>query len=126
VSIDQPKVIDFLGINKSDGCCVLTISDHLEWNSWEHLLALQEKVNNYLAFIESGEIYDNRPDAQGRAVEISIRCKFLPEGEDDWRFLQLARDTIQSAGFRFSVISGTGEIQIPETKANKSWRTNRP
>ncbi len=116
MSIDQPRVIDFLEISKDDGCCVLIISDHLEWNSWEHLLALQEKVNNYLAFIESGEIFDVRPDAQGRAVEISIRCKCLPEGEDDWKFLQLARNAIQDAGFRFSVISDTGEIQIPLSK----------
>lgn len=118
MSIEQARVIDFLGISKDDGCCILTISDHLEWNHWEHLVALQDKVNNYLAFIESGEIYDALPDAQGRAIEISIRCKFLPEGDDDWRFLQMARDAIQGAGFRFSVIADSGEIQIPETKAN--------
>ena len=118
MSIEQPKVIDFLRISEADGCCVLTISDHLEWNSWEHLLALQKKVNNYLAFIESGEIFDTRPDAQGLEIEISIRCKFLSEGEDDWSFLKLARNAIQDSGFRFSVISDTGEIPIPETKAN--------
>lgn len=115
MSVDQPRAIDFLGVSKADGNCVLVISDHREWNSWEHLLALQEKVNNYLAFIESGEIFAARPDARGCAIEISIRCQFLPESEDDWRFLQLARNAIQSAGFRFSVVSDTEEIQIPAT-----------
>lgn len=113
MSIDQPNVIDFLRIDETEGCCLLAIADPLEWNSWEHLQALEKKINNYLAFIESGEIYEARPDAKGHAIEISIRCKFLPEGEDDWRFLQLARNAIQGAGFRFSVIADTGEIRIP-------------
>ena len=113
MSIDQPRVIDFLSTSKTEDCCVVWISDHLEWNNGDHLLALQEKLNNYLAFIESGEIYDARPDAKEQAIEISIRCKFTPEAEDDLRFLQFARDTIKSAGFRFSVMIDNVEFQIP-------------
>jgi hypothetical protein len=119
VSIDQPKVVDFCGISQTDGCCVLAISDDREWNSWEHLLALQEKLNNYLAFIESGEIHTVRPECRGRAIEILIRCRFTPEGDDDISFLQLARHAIQSAGFRFSVITDSGEFQIPESTGIK-------
>jgi hypothetical protein len=102
--------VDFCEISQADGCCVLAIYDHRAWNDWEHLLALQEKLNNYLAFIESGEIYEARPEARELAIEISIRCRFAPEGEDDFSFLQLARDAIESAGFRFSVmVDGGGE-----------------
>ncbi len=104
MGIDHPKVVDFCGINQADGCCVLVIADDREWNDWEHLLALQEKLNNYLAFIESGEIYTARPEARGLAIEICIRCRFAPEGEDDSSFLQLARNAIEGAGFRFSVV----------------------
>ena len=91
---------------------MLAIADEKEWNDWEHLLALQAKLNNYLAFIESGEIYTARPEARGLAIEISIRCRFAPEGEDDFSFLRLARTAIQGAGFRFSVITDTGEFEI--------------
>lgn len=112
MSIDQSKVVDFCGISKADGCCVLMISDDREWNDWEHLLALQEKLNNYLAFIESGEIYAARPEARGLAIEICIRCRFTPEGEDDFSFLKLARNAIESAGFRFSVIADAGEVDV--------------
>ena len=90
------------------------IADDREWNDWEHLLALQEKVNNYLAFIESGEIYTARPKARGLTIEISIRCKFAPESEDDFGFLRLARKAIEGAGFRFSVFTDTGRFEIPE------------
>ena len=119
MSIDQSKVVDFCGIREADGCCVLMISDHREWNDWEHLQALQEKLNNYLAFIESGEIHAARPEARERDIEISIHCRFAPEGEDDFSFLRLARDAIQNAGFRFSVVLDSGEFEIPETKGNK-------
>lgn len=108
MGIDHPKVVDFCGISQADGCCLLVIADDRKWNDWEHLLALEEKLNNYLAFIESGEIYTARPEARGLAIEISIRCKFGPEGEDDFSFLRLARNAIEEAGFRFSVVSEEG------------------
>ena len=114
MSLDQPKVVDFCGVSREDGCCVLAIADDRKWNDWEHLLALQAKLNNYLAFIESGEIYAARPEARGLAIEISIRCMFVPEGKDDFSFLRLARTAIIGAGFRFSVITDTGNFEIPE------------
>lgn len=87
---------------------MLVIVDDRKWNDWEHLLALQDKLNNYLAFIESGEIYTARPEARGLAIEICIRCRFEPEGEDDFSFLRLARKAIEGAGFRFSVVLESG------------------
>lgn len=106
--------MDFCGIDQDEGCCVLAIADDWEWNDWEHLKALKEKLNNYLAFIESGEIFAARPEARGLAIEICIRCKFTPEGEDDFSFLRVARKAIEGAGFRFSVVTDAGEFEIPE------------
>ncbi|MGJ8644327.1 MAG: DUF6572 domain-containing protein [Luteolibacter sp.] len=114
MSIDQPKLVDSCGINQDEGSCVLVIVDDRKWNDWEHLKTLQEKLNNYLAFIESGEIYSARPEARGLTIEICIRCKFLPEGDDDFDFLRLASKAIEGAGFRFSVITDTGRFEIPE------------
>ncbi|WP_411825245.1 DUF6572 domain-containing protein [Luteolibacter sp. AS25] len=113
MSIDHPKLVDFCGINQDEGSCVLVIADDREWNDWEHLQALQKKLNNYLAFIESGEIYTARPAARGLEIEIAIRCKFVPEGEDDFSALRLARTAIEDAGFRFSVVTEMGRFEIP-------------
>jgi hypothetical protein len=53
MSVDQTNIVDFISINSS-GNVVLTISDHLEWdNEGRHIYILQEKLNKYLAFIES-------------------------------------------------------------------------
>lgn len=114
MSIDQPKLVDSCGINQDEGSCVLVIVDDREWNDWAHLKALQEKLNNYLAFIESGEIYAARSEARGLAIEICIHCMFEPEGEDDFSFLRVARKAIEGAGFRFSVVTDAGRFAIPE------------
>src|SRR5687768_7443411 len=102
MSIEQRKVIDFVGISKADGRAILTISDHLPWlPDNEHLLILQNKINDYLAFLESGEIYDSYPQAHGRVIEIQVVCKYPPIG-DAIRFLELAEQTVLNAGFHFS------------------------
>lgn len=71
--IDETNIIDLIGIDKVTGNVVLTISDHLDWNDvTAHLKLLQEKINNYLMYIESGEIYVSYPNAKGRRFVIEI------------------------------------------------------
>ena len=73
MSVEDLESIDFVGIENNE-TVVLTISDHLEW-SHEHLLQLQEKINVYLSFIESDEIYTSYPSAQGMVIKINVVCK---------------------------------------------------
>jgi hypothetical protein len=80
MSIEQINIIDFLSINAD--AVVLTISDHLDWDSEnKHLLLLQQKINSYLAFIESGEILKKYPDSEGRRPVISIKVMHAPNKE---------------------------------------------
>ena len=98
MSVDQPKIIDFIGVDKGSGETILTISDHLDWtNSHEHQLVLQDKINSYLAFIESGEIFEGYPGAKGRPVVIKIVFKHKPDQEGR-RFLDRAKEVIERAG----------------------------
>jgi hypothetical protein len=63
MSVEQKDVIDAIGVNKESGEVVLTISDHLDWEDTSaHLLVLQDKINTYIAFIESGEILQSMVD----------------------------------------------------------------
>lgn len=80
MSVTDAKIIDMWGIPKWDNSkIVLGISDHLGWadkaEQGEHLLVLQEKLNAYIAFIESGEIYTEIPDALGKSPIIRIQGK---------------------------------------------------
>ena len=54
MSVEKIDKVDFVSTTEK-GIIRLTISDHLEWASKnEHLLILQNKINAYLNFIESG------------------------------------------------------------------------
>jgi hypothetical protein len=100
MTVDQIQVVDFVEINPS-GRAVLTISDHLSWDDVKsHLFILQEKVNAYLGFIESGEMTEKRPDVAGRAILISVVLKFPIPNEADWFFAKTSA-AIEAAGFSF-------------------------
>src|SRR5262249_23448940 len=101
MTIEQLNVVDFTSIDKASGDVWLTITDHLPWDKDEgrHLVLLQSKLNTYLRFIESGEIFTKVPNAKGRKIVINIFGKF-PLSEQTTRFLQLASEASERAGFR--------------------------
>ena len=62
MAVDDQDIVDLVAHDKG-GDCLLVISDHLEWDEDnEHLFMLQEKINRYLNFIASGELYDKFPE----------------------------------------------------------------
>jgi hypothetical protein len=100
MAVDEPDVIDMMSETKT-GHVVLRVSGHLDWrDSLLHQCTLQEKLNRYLAFVESGEILEQRPDAAARPIVIRVVCKHEPDagGRD---FLQRACSAIEQAGFEF-------------------------
>lgn len=100
MSVDQTKVVDFVGIDKKSGEVTLAISDHLEWAESNHLYLLQEKINSYLSYIESGEILEKIPDAGNRRMVIEVHSKFEPD-EEGLIFLSKVKSIIEEAGFGF-------------------------
>jgi hypothetical protein len=100
VSVDKFDPVDIISIDQAGGA-VLRVSDHLDWSdSLGHQTILQEKLNRYLAFVESGEIFERYPDAKDRPVLISVVFKFRPD-RDGEEFLVRAKGIVESAGFEF-------------------------
>ena len=68
MTIEQTDAVDFLTLENETGVALLTVSDHLDWSENEtcHLVLLQDKLNAYLRFIESGEIARKFPESIGR------------------------------------------------------------
>jgi hypothetical protein len=100
---------------RSAALIVLSIVD-----SWglederRHLAALQEKLNAYFGFVESGQIYESYPDAVGKPLRIDI----------------IGRAPIPPAGLAFlekaSVVASRLQISIThrrvrQTHADISW-----
>ncbi|MGC5325414.1 DUF6572 domain-containing protein [Brevibacillus sp. SYSU BS000544] len=109
MTIEQTRVIDLIGIDNQTGNCILTISDHLDWeDELFHLYLLQEKLNSYLAFVESGEIFETYSQAKGRNISFMIYFAHdLPEIAE--QFLKKAQHFVTEAGFElcFKVFPST-------------------
>ena len=101
MSIEQTEIVDFVHIDRKSGDVWLTISDHLPWDQdeGEHLVLLQNKLNAYLRFIESGEMIKQIPETKGRKVLINLVGKF-PLSEKARLFFEKASAAIYGAGFK--------------------------
>ena len=98
MTIEQPNVVDIVARDGPEGTTRLIISDHLPWEG-DHLLTLQEKINTYLAYLESGEVYSRFPDAKGRDFTIEVVCLHRPS-EMATVFFASARSIVENAGFK--------------------------
>lgn len=102
MAVDSPKVIDAVGIDNATGEVVLTIADHLEWTSLhDHLAILQDKINSYLGYLESGEMSESYPQGKGRRVRIDIICKHEPP-EPAIEFFKKAEPVVEECGASLS------------------------
>ena len=98
MSIEQSDVIDTIGVERLSGKLILTIADHLSWDDEKnHILLLQEKLNTYLRFVESGEVLVSYPDAAGRNVVIDLVCKHAMT-EAGRLFVKEAEPILRGAG----------------------------
>lgn len=97
MSVEDAAIVDFIGVDTQTGQCVLTISDYLPWSDQEHLILLQEKLNRYLAFIESGEIVEEFSEANGREIRIDVVLKYEPD-DGALSFLEEAQRVVSDAG----------------------------
>src|SRR5262245_55435174 len=103
MTIEQTQVVDMMGVNEHTGELQLVISDHLDWdhdtNTHTHLILLQEKLNTYLSFVESGEILESYPASKGRDIVIYVVGKY-PLGEAATEFFTQAASIIEEAGMK--------------------------
>lgn len=99
MSVNQTDTVDLISTTP-DGKVMLTISDHHSWDETWHLQLLQDKINSYLQFIESGQIFEDYPKAEGREIIISTAMKFEPN-EEGTSFLEKAKEIVNKAGIGF-------------------------
>lgn len=112
MTIENSAVIDAIGTDKALGSIHLSIFAHLPWDEG-HLLLLQEKLNLYLGFIESGEIYSAYPEAIGRDLMIDVITRFRPTPRAS-TFLEMADAIAKTYGARVRQLhAGSGYVDDP-------------
>jgi hypothetical protein len=106
MSIVETGTIDAIGIHRVSGDVVLNISDHLDWSDEaSHLKALEDKVNAYLSYLESGQLIEDMPEANGRRPTIAVYQQFAPTdaAQQVLERLQSALDA-HGIGFTFDAL----------------------
>jgi len=79
MALENVDTVDAIALDDKTAHAVLTIADSWTWvEEHQHLLALQAKLNSYFIFIESGQIWENYPDAKGRQLRINVIFRFPP------------------------------------------------
>src|SRR5262245_60942829 len=115
MSIENVNVVDDVVVDKATDKAVLIVFDHLAWNDEEHFILLHSKIDSYLGFIESGEILESYPDAQGRVFRIDVVCELAPDAEGE-RGLEEVAQIVHQAGLSFCwrVLDGPNHEFIPD------------
>ncbi|SDI05163.1 hypothetical protein SAMN04488136_15011 [Vibrio xiamenensis] len=101
MSIEQKNKVDM--ITQLNDKVVLVISDDLEWDEKnQKLLLLQDKLNAYLSFIESGQLSDKYPNLDNNRIQIRLISKYAPNAEAE-KFLSIASQSVKQAGFELAL-----------------------
>ena len=108
MSISEPNKVDIIGTKPDTNAVLLVITDHLPWDDTHaHKLLIQEKVNTYLQFVESGQIHrvEEPPIPPEPEVTIRLALKYEPPAEV-LPFLRQVSDVLDGAGFGFRWVVG--------------------
>jgi len=101
MSLRKIKQVDAIGEDKESGAIIVTIIDEMNWdNENNHLMLLQEKINNYLSFVESGEIQTSYPSSVNKKVDIKVVMQYEPS-KNGITFLDKVKEIVLIAGIGF-------------------------
>ena len=67
MSVEWGSVADFVSLDQITGEVVLTLSDHLEWGSDQHLLLLQQRLTHTSALSKVKRFSMHTPTRQAKA-----------------------------------------------------------
>lgn len=81
----------------------LIVTDHLPWND-AHLRLLQEKINSYIAFVESGQLTRMKepPIPLSPDVLVSLAAQYQPN-EEAKVFLKYLEEFLKRSGIGFEL-----------------------
>ena len=110
MSIENTNVIDAIGTDDKKSTITLLATDHLEWgdNDDKHMLLLQEKINSYLRFYESGEVFEHYPETKHFNVILRISGKYSLNSKGKWFYEQMI-PVLEDAKFKI-------ELDIPNSR----------
>jgi hypothetical protein len=111
MAVDERNVIDFVSTGK-DGTVTLSIADHLSWaDEPQHLYQLQEKLNRYMDFVNSGELAEKFPEAADLRSVIKVHFVHPPTSSAK-EFLSKVASLVEAEAVSFAYDTLPGDQTI--------------
>lgn len=112
MAIDNINVIDGIGIDESRSAVCLLLADHLKWeqddnslSEYDHLMLLQDKINAYIAYLESKQYTQQYPNVVFEMAVIEIHFKY-DISDNCEKFLNAVQDQIGQYGIKIEAHIG--------------------
>lgn len=105
MAIDNPNVVDGIGIDEDQNAIHLLLTDHLQWtgegapDEHAHLMMLQDKINAYISFLEAGQYQDNYPGREFSMAVIEAHFKY-DISDNCEKFLNVVQEQVGSLGIK--------------------------
>lgn len=92
MSVSETGVVDVVVMANHEGATELVIFDQLPWkiDEGDHLIALQDKFNAYLGYVQCGQLYEEFPTTKGRKLILRINGLYPPSPNGE-KFLAAIR-----------------------------------
>lgn len=99
MSVTEGNMLDGVAMDE-EGALRLLITDHLDWeNEYEHLYALQNKMNAYIHYCESGQYRQFTQDQEPKYAVIEIHFLYEPT-ETAVEFLNNVQEQVGGMGIK--------------------------
>ena len=99
----NPDVVDLISPDPETDEVVLTVLEDRPWGSApDQLRQLQDKLNNYLAYVLDGFLAKEYPQYDGKAIRFELDCVEAP-GQGERGFMTAFRNYADSQSIRFVI-----------------------
>ena len=97
MTLDKTGQVDLVAQREAE--VRLVIVDHLDWaDELEHFRLLQDKLNAYIAFFETGQLFESHPESRGKSASIHIAFQHTPTSHAEEHLLRPASTVVESVG----------------------------
>lgn len=105
MSVTETNKIDIVATRPDSSIVRLVIADHLDWSDFEsHARVLQDKINTYLEFIESGRLAQSMALQLSETPRIHIEVALQhPPTEEANGFFESVRNFLSDVSVAFDV-----------------------
>lgn len=95
LNVERTNVLDAVAYDEENSKLIMLLSDGMDWyDEARHLLLLQEKLNHYIAYIETEQYLKSYP----KPKQIEIQIKFLfKETELCEKFLEQVKQIVKES-----------------------------